>query len=806
MTKGPTRAMVHAEIGGEESQNNRDEIRHYEDLRLIGSSEAGWSIKAYPIAENYPAVKVLRIHLENQQHVYFEAGEEESVIEKCRETELTTFFRLNAREKEAKGDDFNPNIMPCYVDLPETYTYRVTEKEWHLRQRIGFSIGRVHSVCPLAGDVFYLRILLHHFHCRGKTSFRDLMCIAEKVCDSYQEVCRELGLLSSDQEWVKVLKDAASTQYCNRIRELFVIILMFCQPSDPKKLFEKLWVDWTDDLKQNGEQMGYTISDNQLKTMVRLDLQQRLQSYEKNLHDLGLDQMTNEERSTVSWMDEDPLVRDEKQYDITVLKSEVKEAQDKFTVSQQDIYEIIMEAVKGNKPLQLFISARGGCGKTFLLNTVLKAVRSLEDGGCIALAMGTTGISAQLLQLGRTFHAQMKAPIKPTEESTLNIPIQINLKKLVEMARLLLIDEATMLHRFHLEALDRTLRYLLKKPTEPFGGKILILAGDFRQCLPVVRGANRAQSVQACIKESDLWMNFEIRSLTENVRVRASGDPVLENFDKWTLSLGDGIANDENDRVSIPEEMLTQIKDNTKQDQTIEEGCLKEFCEKVFPNLKNNLSDPTWLEGRAILAPTNKQVDTINDLIESWVPGEATKLSSADTLENQMDVLRFNTELLNIQRPNGFPRHIITLKPGMPLMLLRNLNPKEGLCNGTKLIFISTINNRILVCKKAGTNEQVLIPRIKFLPDTGEYTYDWARLQFPVRVAFATTINKSQGQTLSQVGVWIPSPVFNHGQLYVACSRVGKPTALNIAIKQEPGQPVDQTDNIIFKEVLLSPD
>ena len=109
--------------------------------------------------------------------------------------------------------------------------------------------------------------------------------------------------------------------------------------------------------------------------------------------------MTNEERSTVSWMDEDPLVRDEKQYDITVLKSEVKEAQDKFTVSQQDIFEIIMEAVKGNKSLQLFISARGGCGKTFLLNTVLKAVRSLEDGGCIALAMGTTGISAQLLHL-----------------------------------------------------------------------------------------------------------------------------------------------------------------------------------------------------------------------------------------------------------------------------------------------------------------------------------------------------------------------------------------------------------------------
>ena len=221
--------------------------------------------------------------------------------------------------------------------------------------------------------------------------------------------------------------------------------------------------------------------------------------------------------------------------------------------------------------------------------------------------------------------------------------------------------------------------------------------------------------------------------------------------------------------------------------------------------METNLSDPTWLEGRAILAPTNKEVDKINDLIESWVPGEAIRLSSADTLENPADVMRFNIEYLNVQRPNGFPRHIITLKPGMPLMLLRNLNPKEGLCNGTKLIFNRTLNssNRILVCKLAGTNKEVFIPRIKFLPENGAYPYDWARLQFPVRVAFATTINKSQGQTLSKVGVWLPSPVFSHGQLYVACSRVGNPTALNIAIRQEAGKHVDQTDNIVFKEVLL---
>ena len=51
-----------------------------------------------------------------------------------------------------------------------------------------------------------------------------------------------------------------------------------------------------------------------------------------------------------------------------------------------------------------------------------------------------------------------------------------------------------------------------------------------------------------------------------------------------------------------------------------------------------------WLDGRCLLAPTNKEVDTINDLMESWVPGALIKLSSADTLEDYRDFIRFNTE------------------------------------------------------------------------------------------------------------------------------------------------------------------
>ena len=130
-----------------------------------------------------------------------------------------------------------------------------------------------------------------------------------------------------------------------------------------------------------------------------------------------------------------------------------------------------------------------------------------------------------------------------------------------------------MLDRFKLEALDRTLRDLMGQPDQPFGGKIILLAGDFRQCLPVVPGANRAGTVDHCINQSYLWPQFQVLQLTVNMRVRASGDPVLDEFDKWTMAIGNGSA--EAEAVLTPPEMLTEIQPNTKEEPWREAQSMK---------------------------------------------------------------------------------------------------------------------------------------------------------------------------------------------------------------------------------------
>jgi hypothetical protein len=213
---------------------------------------------------------------------------------------------------------------------------------------------------------------------------------------------------------------------CPQIRELFVTILMFCQPANPRTLYDEFWMTWIDDFEQKAMQRGKSVDERQLETMLLLDLELRLQSFEKQLVAFGLPKPTQEDLARVELITstEPVVIREEKEYDMTELATNLEETVPRFTEGQSKIYTMIMEAVKEERQLCVFIDARGGFGKTFVLNAILAAVRTLDADGCVALAMGTTGIAANLLKLGRTYHSRMKAPLTPTEESTLQISAQ----------------------------------------------------------------------------------------------------------------------------------------------------------------------------------------------------------------------------------------------------------------------------------------------------------------------------------------------------------------------------------------------
>ena len=798
--KGEDRAMVRTEVDDE--SKIKDEISDFEDLRSVGSSEAAWQIFNFNITKKHPAVYALRCHLKDEQQVVFDENNAESVIEKQRNTELTEFFEYNRQNSETKVK---------YVDFPKKFVWK--DKSWKIRKSAFDTIGRVHSMNPVAGDVFYLRMLLHHDHSMGKTSFEDIKTIEAELCESYQEACRLLGLLQDDKEWDEVLTEGSITKLSPALRELYTTILLFCMPANPKELLEKHYLEWTDDFVNEAEKKGIKLNDSQLKTLVVTDLKQRLQSWDRQLSAFGIKEPTEAELENVNLTkrhDISALIREELDFDTSELTNLVDERVTQFTVSQRKVFDTAMEAVQKEKHLYLYIDARGGTGKTFVLNAILAAVRvsEPEDGRSVALATGTTGNAANLLHLGRTFHSRFKAPLSPNEHSVLAIDAQSKLADLIKKAKIIVIDEAPMMHRYLLEAMDRTLMDIVNDDA-PFGGKILILAGDFRQTLPVIPHAGAATVIDAALNRSYLWKHFEVLQLQENMRVRASGDPTLEAFDQWTLSIGDGAVPtlDETDMINIPEDMCLEIVPKSAKDPHSETRAMKELTEHVYPDLNNNFRNHRWMDGRAILAPTNKQVDTINNLITDSFPGQPHVLTSSDEVVNPDDLARFNIEYLNSLNPTGLPTHRLFLKPGMPLMLIRNLNPKMGLCNGTRLIFHKVHKKHLLECSIVGgefNNRKVLIPRITFKPKDREFTFEWSRRQFPVRVCFAMTINKSQGQTLQFIGIWLNDCCFAHGQLYVAVSRVGSPSKIKFAIRKVNGTLGNFTSNVVYKEVFRS--
>ncbi|XP_010484838.1 PREDICTED: ATP-dependent DNA helicase PIF1-like [Camelina sativa] len=363
-----------------------------------------------------------------------------------------------------------------------------------------------------------------------------------------------------------------------------------------------------------------------------------------------------------------------------------------------------------------FVYGFGGTGKTIMWKTLSAVVRYR---GLIAVNVASSDIASLLLEGGRTGHSRFCIPINPDDFIMCNINPNSDLANMLKETSLIIWDEAPMMSRYCFENLDRSLSNNMRnKDNKPFGGKVVVFGGDFRQVLPVINGAGSNVDKEHA---SNVMSEREAESIKE--------------FSDWILAVGDGKIAEPNDG-----EALIDIPD--------------EFVIK-------NVDDPIDAISRAV------------------------------------------SEFLNSIRLSGLPNHMLQLKIGAHVMLLRIIDPKGGLCNNTRLKITQMGNNVLEACVIIGdrVGDKVLIPKVMIKPSDTKLPFRMRRSEFPLVVAFAMTINKSQGQSLEEVGLFLPRPVFSHGQLYVALLKVTSKKGLRVFIVDKEGEPKTQTMNVVFKEI-----
>jgi len=298
-------------------------------------------------------------------------------------------------------------------------------------------------------------------------------------------------------------------------------------------------------------------------------------------------------------------LRRETQYDSAALRETVQRNVPLLNQQQKYVYDTLMKVVNDGTAGFFFLDAPGGTGKTFLITLLLATIRS-QNG--IALALASSGIAATLLEGGRTAHSALKLPLnmQTIETLTCNISRNSAMVKVLQQSKLIVWNECTMAHRKSLEALDRTMQDLRNNQNR-FGGAMILLAGDFRQTLPVIPRSTPADELNACLKSSMLWKYVKTFKLDINMRIELQNERSGEVFSQQLLDIGNGKipVDTSSGYITFPVDFCQFTKSKI------------ELIEMVFPNIAQNYKNHVWLSERVILAPKNVDVNEMNFEIQN---------------------------------------------------------------------------------------------------------------------------------------------------------------------------------------------
>ena len=735
---------VKLQLTNADDVSNNNEIKLYIRGRYLCSMDCFWRILGH---ETYPApspsVRIIKVVSEQNAAQSMSKGNASDIVvyfkrpvalQNLKYTELFNRYIWSY----TKPHSFNENDL-------DSYTIKISEnaKTIYLYKRsiTKPSITRLESIAVMAGEIFFLRLILYNY---SKVSYKDCFEFNNRTYPTYQEAAVAAGIVKDNDEVYSCFEEAEHFQNMTpgELRTLFVISTLQGFPT-LKILHEERFKHLLyDDFLHQYDPPNHHAAWNDLLC----DFANRFESDGKNLSDYGIPQPKN--MKTELEIERYKYDNNEQLSYYNKLCNDVPN-----TVEQQEIFDEIINAVENKLTKIYYIQGQAGSGKTMLAKKIMAYCRSQQK---LCTGCASTGLAATLYEGFETAHSLFKFPVIEDDERDVDTPIECNLLntsnrlEFLQNVDLILWDEFPSCDREVFEAAYRALN--------GFQDKIVVTMGDMRQIAQVVVHGDKIDVINHSIPSSPLWKEFTIKKFTKNMRLvqtlnnEASNEEqiiALHNqrmYAEMILAIGNG---------KQSTELLEKgyVCDKSRGATTVElPNCRRILYKKeaimyVFPAPFN----PEMFSKRAILAGTNEEVDEWNNEVQQLNYFQLVSLVSHDELaesDDPHDILRtmLTEDVLNNYNKNGVPPHVLNLKVNDTCIILRNLNKKEGLTNNTRVRIIAITTKCIRVQTLFEKKKTFSLPRIRFtfrLP-FGR-SFELRRTQFPLRLAYSISINKSQG-------------------------------------------------------------
>ena len=805
------------------SPNDSDEIRMHLNGRLLCAHDAcsrALGYETYPQTE--PSCKTVTVKTEAQVRFYLKEG---------LATDVYVYFEAqkihDLRQRDFTFKDFYKEYYYSY-DVPtqgrrnrgaefcfEIKSPKSDRKLFILKYvKDPVHIVRMKMLYPSAGDSWYLRLILQKRAVKSWKDARSYPPEGEEGSVEYanhQLAARSAGYLVNDiLEEGKLCFDEAMLcvdRTPHSLRGLFATLTLEGFVTTSILLEPGAVAYLTEDYVQR---QGKTAA--QAYKLFLMDLKSRLAKHNKTLEDFGLH---CDPRTKVPYKLDHITELDEERdkYDAEAQGDLFNSLEQRYPPNeeQRDAFAAVLEAMEVAKRVgkQQMVCMHGaaGTGKSVIAEKLAAYVRS--KGDLVAMCASTT-LAATNFKNAHTAHYLFAFPvIEDVEDYDGETPVECQLnegkfkdrKQYLDNVTLIIWDEV---FGNHVKQIEASVRALQHNSTV-----VWVFIGDTRQILPVIEYGSAQDIIGATFTSSPLWRVVKKVFLKTNLRLRALQESVDENttseareharmqgvYAQAILEIGEGRPSTDSFIMNIKQEKDQASVINTFALPHVElyrnnEAELDMAVEWLHPG--GDLQAEGALRTKTILAVTNECVDAWNTRLQRLNKNKEYRLVSHDTFADVDDPKGHLARLLSEEVLNGYtntqvPNHVLKLKKGDVCLIMRPMKAYDLASNARVIIMGISENFKMVKVKTLDAHPRIVyVPRMRFnFHLRSKSSYTMSRVQFPLRLCYAMSVNKSQGQSFDQVLLDATTPNFSHGHLYVALSRLREHDKIRVIVNDD---------------------